>query len=148
MKPLRIALGLSLLGLSLFTACTASQPEGGAGQTDNASAANTNGQRGAGSTISPSRNSNEPQAAKIAQTGTGSIEVTSTPPGARVLLVSVDEGGAGEPQPRGVTPTTITGVYPGKYTVDLEKPGHRFFQKNVVVKENVTAKVKAILRKS
>lgn len=141
MKPLRTTLVLSLLGLSYFSACTASQPGSGVGQTSNASAANTNA-----SSVTPSRNSNEP-ASKIAQTGTGSIEVSSTPAGARVLLVSVDEGAAGEPQPRGVTPTTITGVYPGKYTVDLEKPGYRFFQKNVVVKENVTAKVKATLRK-
>lgn len=142
MKPLRTTLLSALLGLSFFSACTASQPGSGAGQTSNASAANTNG-----SPVTASRNSNEPAASKIAQTGTGSIEVTSTPAGARVLLVSVDEGGAGEPQPRGVTPTTITGVYPGKYTVDLEKPGYRFFQKDVVVKENVTAKVKATLRK-
>lgn len=147
MKPLRIPLVLSLLGLSLVTACTASQPGSGAGQASNAPAANTNRPPSAGSIVAPSRNSNEPQASKIAQTGTGSIEVTSIPPGARVLLVLVDDGGAGEPQPRGVTPTTITGVYPGKYTVDLEKPGYRFFQKDVVVKENVTATVKATLRK-
>jgi hypothetical protein len=87
------------------------------------------------------------QPAKTSQPGTGSIEVSSTPSGARVLLVAVDEGGAGEPQPRGVTPTTITGVYPGTYTVDLEKPGYRFFQKNVVVQANSTAKVNAALRR-
>ncbi|MFY9610891.1 MAG: PEGA domain-containing protein [Blastocatellia bacterium] len=147
MKPLPISLVLSVLGLSLLAACTASQPESGAARTSNAAAANTNAQSSAGSAVSPSRNSNEPPASKMAQTGTGSIEVTSTPAGARVLLVSIDEGGAGEPQPRGVTPTTITGVYPGKYTVDLEKPGYRFFQKDVVVKESVTVKVKATLRK-
>jgi hypothetical protein len=64
-----------------------------------------------------------------------------------VLLVAVDEGGAGEPQSRGVTPTTITGVYPGTYTVDLERPGYKFFQKKVVVKENAISKVSAALRK-
>lgn len=144
MKRLLITLVLSLLGSSLFSGCTANQPGSGAG---NASAANSNGQQAAGSTASPSKNSNEPAGAKTAQAGTGSIEVTSTPAGARVLLVSVDEGGAGEPQPRGVTPTTVTGVYPGKYTIDLEKPGYRFFQKDVVVKENATSKVKATLRK-
>jgi ABC-type Fe3+-hydroxamate transport system substrate-binding protein len=85
--------------------------------------------------------------AKTSQPGTGSIEVSSTPSGARVLLIAVDEGGAGEPQARGLTPTTITAVYPGKYTVDLEKPGYRFFQKDVVVKENKIAKVNATLRK-
>ena len=147
MRPLRTLLVLSLLGLSLFAACSANQPGSRGGQTGNASAANANGQPGPGSTVTPSRNSNEPPASKIAQSGTGSIEVVSTPPGARVLLVPIDEGGASEPQPRGVTPTTITGVYPGKYTLDLEKPGYRFFQKDVVVKENRPTKVNATLRK-
>src|SRR5438270_12393649 len=53
-------------------------------------------------------------------TTTGTIEVNSVPPGARVLLVSTDEGGAGEPQQKGLTPVTIPGLSPGKYTVDLE----------------------------
>lgn len=143
MKPLHRPLAWSLLGLSLFTACTTNQP----GQLTNAPAANGNAQPRADSTVSPSRNSNEPPAAKIAQTGTGSIEVASTPPGASVLLISVDDGGAGEPQQRGVTPTTINSVYPGKYTVHLEKPGYRYYQKNVEVKANAAARVTATLRK-
>jgi hypothetical protein len=63
------------------------------------------------------------------------------------LLVSTDEGGAGEPQSRGLTPTTISGLHPGKYTVDLEKPGYRFFQKEVLVKEGAVAKVHAALKR-
>lgn len=78
---------------------------------------------------------------------TGSIEVTSTPSGVSILLIASDEGGAGEPQPRGVTPTTVTGLAPGKYTVDLEKSGYKFFQKAVVVKEGATVKVNAVLSK-
>lgn len=77
----------------------------------------------------------------------GSIEVTSVPSGAKVLLVANDEAGAGEPQSRGLTPTTIAGLQPGKYTVDLEKPGYKFFQKEVVVKQGAIAKVNATLRK-
>jgi len=61
--------------------------------------------------------------------------------------VSTDEGGAGEPKSKGLTPTSITGLQPGKYTVDLEKPGYRFFQKEVVVKEGVVTKVNASLKK-
>jgi PEGA domain-containing protein len=96
-------------------------------------------------------NSNASQAPTIktptqAQSVNGTIEVTSTPPGARVLLILVDESGATEPQPRGVTPTTIT-VSPGKYTVDVAFPGYKFFQKTVEVKENGTSKVNAVLRK-
>lgn len=141
MKPLRNTLILSLITLSV-AACTTVKPGGDGKSTSpntNQSAANSNALQGpAANKIPPSNPS--PQ-------GTGSIEVTSTPPGARVLLVLIDEGGASEPQPRGVTPATITGVYPGKYTVDLEKPGYRFFQKNVVVKANSTAKVNASLRR-
>jgi len=77
----------------------------------------------------------------------GSIEVTSSPAGARVLLVDSDEGGAGEPQARGVTPLTITGLKPGKYTVDLERQGYKFFQKEVTVKTGATVKVNAALKK-
>lgn len=64
-----------------------------------------------------------------------------------MLLISNDESGAGEPQSKGLTPTTITGVPPGKYTVDLERPGYRFFQKEIVVKEGKTTKVSATLKK-
>jgi hypothetical protein len=46
-----------------------------------------------------------------------------------------------------LTPTTISGVKPGKYTVDLEKVGYRFFQKEVTVKKGATVKVSATLKK-
>jgi len=64
-----------------------------------------------------------------------------------VLLVSTGEGGAVEPQSKGLTPTTISGLAPGKYTVDLEKPGFRFFQKEIEVKAGSTVKVAAALKK-
>lgn len=86
-------------------------------------------------------------AVKKADQTKGAIEVTSVPPGAKVLLVPTDEAGAGEPQSKGLTPTTIENLEPGKYTVDLEKPGYKFFQKEVVVKAGATAKVNATLRK-
>lgn len=78
---------------------------------------------------------------------TGSIEVTSTPPGARVLLIATDEDTAGEPQSKGLTPTTITGVRPGKYTVDLEKQGYKFFRKEITVKRGSAVKITATLKK-
>jgi hypothetical protein len=96
---------------------------------------------------SQSKAANENVTAKPEQKTTGSIDVTSTPPGARVLLVATDEGGAGEPQPKGITPTTITGLAPGKYTVGLEKPGYTFFQKEVNVKAGTVAKVITTLKK-
>jgi hypothetical protein len=88
-----------------------------------------------------------PAAAEPKRLTFGTIEVTSTPPKAKVLLILRDEGGASEPQPRGVTPTTIERLSPGKYTVHLELPGYRFFQQTVEVKENTTTKVKAVLKR-
>ena len=108
---------------------------------------NTNKNSSANINASPPKTAADAPPAKTSRPGTGSIEVSSTPSGARVLLVAVDEGGAGEPQARGLTPTTITDVYPGKYTVDLEKPGYKFFQKDVVVKANSSTKISANLKK-
>lgn len=107
-----------------------------------------------GCVTSPSSNANQPNAnasqsksaAKSNQGSTGSIEVDTRPPGATVLLVPTDEGGAGEPQSKGLTPTTITDLQPGKYTVHMEKPGHKFAQKEVEVKAGETARVSAALR--
>ena len=137
MKPSYRFLILACFAIAIATAgCATREP---AGNTNKNSSANIN--------ASQPKTAAEPPPVRTSQPGTGSIEVSSTPPGARVLLVAVDEGGAGEPQARGLTPTTVTGVYPGKYTVDLEKPGYKFFQKDVVVKENKVAKVNATLRR-
>ena len=80
-------------------------------------------------------------------TDTGSIRVESTPSGADVMLIIEAVGGASPPEPRGTTPMTITGLAPGPYTVHLEKPGYKFFQKSVQLKPGETASVKATLRK-
>ena len=135
-------LSYRLLILACFAVATAT-----AGCATPEPPGNTNKNSSANINASPAKTAADAPPAKTSRPGTGSIEVSSTPSGARVLLVAVDEGGAGEPQARGLTPTTITDVYPGKYTVDLEKPGYKFFQKDVVVKENNVAKVNATLRK-
>lgn len=104
-------------------------------------------QPGANANVSPPSPSQAKPSPKPDQRATGTIEVTSKPTGARVLLISTDGEAAGEPQAKGVTPTTITEVRPGKYTVDLEKPGYRFFQKEIVVKKGGSTKVTATLKK-
>ena len=133
MRLFRNALILSMIILPC--ACTPVRPEG------------TTSTRG-GNANQPAANSNASQAKPANDTtaGTGSIEVASAPPGARVLLIPVDESGASQPQVRGVTPTTITGLSPGKYAVELEKPGYKSYQKEVVVKADITTNVKAKLR--
>ena len=122
--------------VAMMTACTSDGP------------ARNNQQNANANTSIPSQpNVSKNTPTPPAQSTTGTIEVSSTPPGARVLLVSDEEGGAGEPQSKGITPATITSVAPGKYTVDLEKPGYRFSQKTVVVKAGRTVKVNATLKK-
>ena len=118
----------------LQTACATSAPA-------NSNQPNVN-DNAAPSNASQTKTSQQPDSGT-----TGTIEVISVPPGARVLLIATDDDAAGEPQPRGVTPATITGVKPGKYTVDLEKSGYRFFQKEIVVKKGGTTKVSASLKK-
>lgn len=90
---------------------------------------------------------NEGTPASQQSEGTGDIEVKSDPPGAQVILIEEDDAGANPPKPRGVTPTTITGLAAGKYTVHLERPGYTYFQKNVKVVANQTVKVNARLKK-
>jgi hypothetical protein len=68
--------------------------------------------------------------------------------GATIILISEDEGGGfGRPQNRGSTPTTITDVTPGKYTVHLELNGYKAFQKSVEVKADQTTTVTADLKR-
>lgn len=74
----------------------------------------------------------------------GQIEITSTPPGAMVILIEIGEGYAGAPQVKGSTPTTIS-VKPGAYEVALEKTGHKHYQKEVKVESNKTVKLNARL---
>jgi hypothetical protein len=138
-----IVLFLSV-SFTTITGCGRTQRANNNQRSANANAAQSNltPSSNSQSNSSPAKPSQQPAASTK-----GTIEVTSVPPGARVLVVSTDEAGAGEPQSKGVTPTTITGLQPGKYTVDLEKPGYRFFQKEVVVKQGAIAKVNAALKK-
>jgi hypothetical protein len=136
MKQRSRVLILSFLAVSfaMVTACTAAPPASGNQNSPNSNASQSN--------TSQTKSAQQPN-----KSTTGTIEVRSVPPGAKVLLVPADEGGAGEPQPKGLTPTTITGLAPSKYTVDLEKPGYKFSQKEVVVKEGTTTKVRASLKR-
>ena len=134
---------LMFIGVSLAmgAACTTAPPANTNQPSTNTNTAQSN------SNAASSNTSQAKPAQQSNQGSTGTIEVSSTPPGARVLLISNDEGGAGEPQSKGLTPTTITGVKPGKYTVDLERPGYRFFQRAVEVRAGKTLKINAPLRK-
>jgi len=135
---------VSVLSVSfaMVTACGTNQPANN--NVRNANAANTGG---AQSNSSQSNSSPAKPAAQPAASTKGTIEVNSVPSGAKVLLISTDEAGAGEPQSKGLTPTSITGLQPGKYTVHLEKQGYRFFQKEVGVKAGAITRVSTTLKK-
>ena len=107
--PRVLILLLAVVNVALLIACTTPPTA-----NNNQPAANAN-------TAPPASSQAKPQQPDTSTTG--SIEVTTVPPGARVLLIATDNETASEPQSKGSTPTTITGVRPGKYTVDLEKTG-------------------------
>ena len=140
MKPGPRNLTSSLLVVScvVATACTTAPSTNSNQRNGNANAAQSN---------APQTNSSAKPSQKPDQSTTGSIEVNSVPPGARVLLVSTDAGGAAEPQSKGLTPATITALQPGKYTVDLEKPGYKFFQKEIEVGPGKKVRINATLKR-
>ncbi len=122
----------------IATACTTTSQNAGNQRNGNANATQSN---------APQTNSSTKASQQTDQSTTGSIEVSSIPAGAKALLIATDVGGAGEPQSKGLTPVTITGLQPGKYTVDLEKPGYKFFQKEVEVGSGKTVRINASLKK-
>src|SRR5262249_54662364 len=130
---------LASLAAALFVSCNSPV---------NDSSKGSNNARPAPTTAATS-NANKAKAspAPTASPAGGVIDVTSTPSGAAVVLVRVDEGGSGNPERKGSTPVTISPVAPGKYSVTLEKTGFKFFQKEIVVKENKTSKIAANLKR-
>src|SRR5690348_2220641 len=75
------------------------------------------------STANSNAATNASKPVPAAPTQGGTIDVKSTPAGASVLLIRDEDGSAGQPKPYGSTPATLAGIAPGKYTVDIEKPG-------------------------
>ena len=123
--------------LSAFAACSPAANQNTA--TGNTAAKPAN--------ASPASASNANAAAR-SKPGTGSIEVVSLPEGAGVTLVATSDDSAGVPQAYGATPATINDLKPGKYTVNVSKPGYKPFQKEVEVKADGTVRVKAALQKA
>jgi|SRR5262249_17037152 len=130
---------LAFMAAALFISC--GSPVNNAGNSSSSAVP--------GATPAATSNANKGKASPSPSVspGGGVIDVTSTPPGAAVILVRVDEGGSGNPERKGSTPATISGVAPGKYSITLEKAGFKFFQKEITVKENQTSKVTANLKR-
>ena len=127
------AVAMFCMSLSMTIGCTQRQPDLGP-QNANSSAAQ------------PSTPLVLPQGQS--KLGLGGIKVGSRPMGATIILIAEEEGGGlGRPQVRGATPTTITDITPGKYTVHLELNGYKPFQKSVEVKADETTSVVAELKR-
>jgi hypothetical protein len=121
---------LCCLASILMVALACARPNTSAG---NENARNANASQPAATVTTPESATN------------GQIEVTSTPPGAMIILIEITDGATGAPQVKGSTPATIS-VRPGTYAVALEKTGSKPFQKEVKVEANKTTKVNARLR--
>jgi hypothetical protein len=129
MKKSYDVLFITLLAAIILATTACSQPAGNSGTT-------------------PASNSNTPQStANKTNPSLGSIKVGSRPPGATILLIAAEGSEAGKPQTRGTTPTTVTDLTPGKYTVFLELKGYKAFEKAVEVKAGETAPITADLKK-
>ena len=127
------ALAVVCMSLSWMTACAQRQPD------LSAQNANTAPRPEPAPLIVPKGQS---------KPGMGSIKVGSRPMGATIILLSQDEGGGfGRPQVRGATPSTITDIAPGKYTVHLELNGYKAFQKSIEVKADETSTVVTDLKR-
>lgn len=134
MKATRCFLIQSFIALNLFTiACTTISPA-----NNNQANGNTN--------VAQSKPVNSNASQKAPQANMGIIEVASVPPGAGVTLIPTSEDGAGLPRSYGLTPTTITDLTPGKYTINLQKVGYAYAQKEVEVGANKTVKVNLSLK--
>jgi PEGA domain len=129
---------LFVFAACILLACAACSPA----SNNNSAAGNAN------VTNRPTANANtaNANAAPKSKPGTGSIEVVSLPAGAGVTLVPTTEDSASTPQAYGATPATINDLAPGKYLVNVSKPGYKDFRKEVEVKADATVRVKAALK--
>jgi len=133
---------LASLIVSLIVSCN-----GAADKTRSSNEANRVGTTPVTSPVTSSDNKAAPPPHAAPSKAGGTIEIESTPPGAAVILIREEDGSAGNPERKGSTPLTITGVTPGKYSIDLEKTGFKSFQKDIDVKENKTLKIVANLKR-
>jgi hypothetical protein len=141
-------IGNRLLFVSFFAACllalascTPQQPSINSSQANRNQSAQTNFNQQANTNVA--RGEIKPPSPGP---GTANIEITSTPPGADIILIERSEDSDGRPQQYGLTPKTVN-VPAGKYLINLEMSGYGYFQREVTLKEGETMKVNASLKK-
>lgn len=107
-------------------------------------AANTNGPAAPAANTNATANANTATKSKA---GTGSLDITSVPPGAGITLMPTSEDSDGEPRAYGPTPATINDLAPGKYTLNLHQNGYKEFRREIEIKAGDTLRVNAALKK-
>jgi hypothetical protein len=101
-----------------------------------------------GNSTKPANNANASQSSgSSTNPSMGGIKIGSRPSGATILLIAAEGSDAGKPQTRGTSPTTITDLTPGKYTVFLELKGYKPFEKAVEVKAGEIVSLTTDLKK-
>ncbi|HJQ23406.1 MAG TPA: PEGA domain-containing protein [Blastocatellia bacterium] len=140
-------LALATLILSAFAACSPAANHNAANGNGNSNAARPAANTNTGNANVANANAANANAAAKSKPGTGTLEIASTPPGAGITLIPTAEDSAGTPQAYGATPATINDLAPGKYDIQLSKPGYKSFQKEVTVKAGAATKVTATLKK-
>ena len=144
-KTRAVRLTFATLILAAFAACSPATNHNAASGNSNTArpAANAN----AGNANIANANTANVNAAAKSKPGTGSLEITSTPPGAGITLVPTAEDSAGTPQAYGATSATINDLAPGKYDIQLSKLGYKDFRKEITVKAGAATRVNATLKK-
>jgi len=135
---------LASLTVSVIVSCNGAGDKTGSSSNE----ANRVGTTPVTSPVTSNDNKAAPPPHAVSSKAGGTIEIESTPPGAAVILIREEDGSAGNPERKGSTPLTITGVTPGKYSIDLEKTGFKSFQKDIDVKENKSLKIRANLKRN
>ena len=85
--------------------------------------------------VAPKRE-REPERAKAARSGVGSVFIASRPAGATVTI---------DGRPAGTTPLTVPSLGVGSHTVRITRPGYRPWTTSVEISEGVRARVAASL---
>lgn len=136
----RALLAFAAFILLVFTACSPTS-------NSNTATGNANTTKPAANVNATNASAANTNAAPRSKPGTGTLEVTSTPPGAGITLSATTEDSASLPQAYGATPAMINDLAPGKYMVQVSKPGYKRFQKEIDVKAGGTVKINATLQK-
>jgi hypothetical protein len=71
------------------------------------------------------------------ESGSCTLQVASTPPGAKVLV---------DGRLKGISPLEVTGLKPGRLTVEAQKKGYALWKEQVLIREDRPLEINAVLK--